>query len=170
MRTCQIVLLLLLGALLLVACATVEAPNQSESITLGIGTADGSCGTALCCSDCPAILVLRVIDGDTFTTSGDQSVRLCGVDTPERGQRCFSQATHWLRQLSSSTVRVEQGPRQWDAGGRLLFYAYTEAGNSIDEMLIREGMATAWTRDGQHRRLLLELEQLARRSGKGCLW
>ena len=37
-RECQPVLLLLLGALLLVACATVEAPEQPESITLGMGS------------------------------------------------------------------------------------------------------------------------------------
>jgi len=60
-------LFLLLGVMLLVACATVEAPGkateQPEAITLGIGTTDGSCGTTLCCSDCPAIPVLRIIDG-----------------------------------------------------------------------------------------------------------
>ena len=27
-------------------------------------------------------------DGDTFVTSGNQSVRLFGVDTPERGEKC----------------------------------------------------------------------------------
>ena len=86
-------LFLLLGALLLVACATVEAPEQPEAIVLGIGTTDGSCGTTLCCSNCPTIPVLRVIDGDTFTTTGDQSVRLFGVDTPERGEKCYKEAT-----------------------------------------------------------------------------
>ncbi len=139
----------------LVGCANLPSVQEYE--------------TTLRCPDCRALPVLGVIDGDTFD-SGAGRVRLFGVDTPERGQRCFSQATHWLRQLSGSTVRVEQGPRHRDPGGRLLFYAYTEAGNSIDEMLIREGLATAWTRDGQHRGLLMELEEQARRLGKGCLW
>ena len=88
-RSCQIVLFL--GPLLLVACTTVEAPEQPEAITLGMGTTDGICGTTLCCSNCPPIPVLRVIDGDTFTTSGNQSVRLFGVDTPERGEKCYSE-------------------------------------------------------------------------------
>ncbi len=140
---------------LLIGCANLPSVQEYE--------------TTLRCPDCRSLTVLAVIDGDTFD-SGAGRVRLFGVDTPERGERCFSHATHWLRQLSAGTVRVEQGPRQRDPGGRLLFYAYTEAGNSIDEMLIREGLATAWTRDGQHRGLLLELEQAARRSGKGCLW
>ena len=42
-RRCQIVLLM--GALLLVACAPVEAPEQPEAISLGMGTTDGNCGT-----------------------------------------------------------------------------------------------------------------------------
>ena len=41
---------------------------------------------------------------------------------------------------------------------------------SIDETLIREGLGRAWTKDGQHRDLLLELEKEARRSRTGCLW
>ena len=73
MATTKCQMVLLFGALLLAACATVEAPQQPEAITLGMGTTDGSCDTTLCCSNCPAIPVLRVIDGDTFATSGDQS-------------------------------------------------------------------------------------------------
>ena len=168
-RKCQLVLLLLLGALLLAACATVEAPGkateQPEAITLGRGTTDGSCGTTLCCSNCPAIPMLRVIDGDTFTTSGNQSVRLFGVDTPERGEKCYQEATDRLRELAGGEVRVELGPRSKDRYGRLLYYAYTEAGDSIDEILVSEGLAKAWTRDGQHRDLLVGLEQ----GGVGCL-
>ena len=110
--------------MLLVACATVEAPGrpteQPEAITLGMGTTDGSCGTTLCCSNCPAIPVLRVIDGDTFVTSGSQSVRLFGVDTPERGEKCYREATARLRELAGGEVRVELGPRSRDRYERLL--------------------------------------------------
>jgi len=112
-RKCQPVLLLPLAVLLLVACATVEAPEQPEAITLGMGTTDGSCGTTLCCSDCPAIPVLRVIDGDTFATTGDQRVRLFGVDTPERGEKCYREATARLRELAGGEVRVELGRSRW---------------------------------------------------------
>ena len=166
-RKCQTVLQLLSGALLLAACATVEAPGsatvQPEAITLGLGTTDGSCDTTLCCSNCPAIPVLRVIDGDTFTTSGNQSVRLFGVDTPERGEPCYREATDRLRELASGEVRVELGPRSKDRYGRLLCYVYTQDGDSIDEILVSEGLAKAWPRDGQHRDLLVEVEREAQR-------
>ena len=64
-----------------------------------------------------------------------------GVDTPERGERCYSQAASALRQLAGRTVRVEHGPRSVDPGGRLLFYVFTEGGNSIDEILVEQGLA-----------------------------
>ena len=162
---------LLLATLLLVACATVEAPGratvQPEVITLGIGTTDGSCGTTLCCSNCPAIPVLRVIDGDTFATSGNQNVRLFGVDTPERGEKCYMEATSRLRELARGEVRVELGPRNRDRYGRLLYYVYTQDGDSIDEKLLREGLGEAWERDGQHRELLMAVEDGAERNVRG---
>ena len=101
--------------------------------------------TALRCADCPTVPVIRIIDGDTFDSERGM-VRLFGVNTPEGGKRCYKSASSDLRQLAGQLVRVESGPRVLDPGGRLLYYVYTEAGNSIDEMLIREGLACAWTR------------------------
>ena len=46
----------------------------------------------------------------------------------------------------------------------------TDQGESIDEMLVREGLAEAWTRDGQHRDILVAAEEGARRDRFGCLW
>jgi hypothetical protein len=42
------------------------------------------CSTTICCSNCPAIPVHRIIDGDTFV-SGNATMGLFGVDTPEKG-------------------------------------------------------------------------------------
>ena len=67
-------------------------------------------------------------------------------------------------------VRVESGPRAKGPYGRQLFYVYTYAEYSIDAMLIREGLARAWTRDGQHRSYLMALEESAREQKVGCLW
>ena len=142
-------------ALFLVACSS--SPSISEY------------ATGLTCPDCSTLLVSRVIDGDTFESPAG-NVRLFGVDTPERGERCYRQATGGLRQLAGDMVRVQSGPRARDPGGRLLYYVYTMRGNSIDEILVREGLARAWTRDGQHRDALVRLERSAQRSGSGCLW
>lgn len=117
--------------------------------------------------------VVRVIDGDTLDvliSNITHRVRLFGVDTPERGEPCYHEATERLRQLAGDVVRVEAGPRGEDSYGRLLFYLYTPNGESIDAMLISEGLATAWTRDGQYRDPLVNLEREARMQGIGCLW
>ncbi len=89
---------------------------------------------------------------------------------PERGERCFNEATERFKELAGETVRVEFGPRQEDRYGRILFYVYTNEGESIDEILIREGLALAWTRDGQHRDILVAAEEGAKRDERGCLW
>ena len=65
---------------------------------------------------------------------------------------------------------MELGPRSQDRYGRLLYYVYTQDGDSIDEILVREGLAEAWTRDGQHRDVLVAAEKGARRDKRGCLW
>jgi micrococcal nuclease len=117
--------------------------------------------------------VVRVIDGDTLDliiSNVTHRVRLFGVDTPERGEPCYHEATERLRQLAGDVVRVEPGPRAADNYGRLLFYLYTTSGESIDAMLISEGLGTAWIRDGQYRDLLASLEREAKVQVIGCLW
>ena len=141
--------------LALLACTSISDANRE---------------TTLRCLDCTEFKVTRVIDGDTLDTAKGR-VRLFGVNTPELGERCASEATHRLQQLAGDSVRLEDGPRLTDQFGRILAYSYfTEDGASIDETLIREGLATAWTRDGQHRDLLVNLEREARMQGVGCLW
>ena len=127
------------------------------------------CETELCCPDCDTLAVTRIIDGDTFESDRGR-IRLFGIDTPELGQLCSREATVRLQQLSDNTVRVEPGPRSRDTYGRRLFYVYTESGESIDERLVREGLARAWSQDGQHRDLLVRLERAARQDSTGCLW
>jgi endonuclease YncB( thermonuclease family) len=42
-------------------------------------------------------------------------------------------------------------------------------GESIDEMLVREGLALAWLEDGQHRNVLIAAEGRTKEAGVGCL-
>jgi endonuclease YncB( thermonuclease family) len=127
------------------------------------------CETRLCCPDCDEVDVVRVIDGDTLVSKVGR-IRFFGMDTPEVGQRCAREATELTRDLAGDTVRVEPGPRRQDLYGRYLFYVYTGAGDSIDEILVREGLARAWTQDGQHREYLVSVETESRDRGVGCLW
>ncbi len=157
----RLLAIILLALTLGVACAEAGLPTETGQ--------SSACQTAFCCPQCNTLAVSRIIDGDTFE-SPQGGVRLYGVDTPEIGQPCYSEATDRLRRLAGTAVRVELGPRARDSYGRLLYYVYTESGQSIDDMLIREGLARAWTKDGQHAEALIIREEEGRQSHVGCLW
>ena len=137
--------------------------------SLGTPIKPEGCATTLCCENCDDLRVTSIIDGDTFnSTSG--KVRLFGIDAPEKGEPCFIEAKNRLTKLASSSVRVEEGPRAQDRYGRLLFYTYTDQGESIDEIMVTEGLARAWTIDGQHANILKMAEADAKNSSTGCIW
>ena len=69
--------------------------------------------------------VQRIIDGDTFVVMYDgelTSVRIHGIDTPERGEPGFEIATKQLRdEISGQRVRLTSpARRKRDNFGRLL--------------------------------------------------
>jgi len=106
-----------------------------------------ACQTTICCPGCSAFRVQRIIDGDTLVAGAGGRIRLYGLDAPEVGERCSTQATNRLRELAGTSIKVEPGPRARDPFDRSLYYLYTDDGDSIDEKLIREGLGVAWTRD-----------------------
>ena len=146
--------------------ATIGAQSNSEQQS---PVSDGSYETSIYCPDCQLVEVTGVVDGDTIDTSIGR-VRFFGVDTPERGEECFTEATEFTRLLVGSQVRLEDGPRLEDTYGRRLAYIFDSSGNSIDVQLIAAGFAKAWTRDGQHRDTLVGLAESAKVSRAGCLW
>ena len=95
--------------------------------------------------------VIRVIDGDTVVISGDERVRLIGIDTPENGQCGFDEAKQALEKLLAS------GPATFYSGttsdkdkyDRLLRYIEVE-GTDVGLNLISNGFAIARydSRDG----------------------
>ena len=147
----------------------IVAVEATTSVVSAVWDFVDRCDTSICCEECPKVTVTRIIDGDTFDSSAGR-IRLFGVDTPERGERCFDEATERLEKLAEDTVRVQADIRKHDIYNRRLFYVYTEDGESIDELLIREGYGRAWTRDGQHRNSMMATGRQARREKTGCLW
>ena len=120
-----------------------------------------------------AATVIAIIDGDTFDVTIDgqpERIRIFGIDTPERGDRCFAEASALLESLAGGDVRLQTDARKVDRSGRLLRYVYRTDGLSIDAVMIAAGAARAWTRDGALRDELLALEEQARVARSGCLW
>ena len=66
----------------------------------------------------------RVIDGDTIVASAGDTIRLAGIDTPERGQCGYSEATANLRRtLAGNTLTLTKaGLTDRDKYGRLIRY------------------------------------------------
>ena len=153
------------AVLIAVACSSGNTPAMPSEPAIGPGPPQ----TVINCAGCPLVYVTRVIDGDTIDTSIGR-VRFYGVDTPERGEACFSEATAATKSFAGSQVRLEDGPRLTDSFDRRLAYVYDASGNSIDVQLVAGGFARAWAKDGQHRDVLVGLEGSSRENGAGCLW
>lgn len=121
-----------------------------------------------------AAVVVRLIDGDTLVArlgGGAETVRLFGLQAPERDERCHGEASARLSGLAppGTPLLLHPGPRN-DDGRRLLRYAFLADGRSLDATLVAEGLAEAWRRDGQLREVIGALESAARAEGRGCLW
>ncbi len=117
--------------------------------------------------------VLEVIDGDTIDVrmgGREERVRYYGVDTPERGERCFAEATGRNEALAGGRVLLLPDAQERDDFGRLLRYVFTEEGVSLEARLIAEGLGVAWREDGAYRDELVALEAEVRAASAGCLW
>jgi micrococcal nuclease len=116
-----------------------------------------------------------VVDGDTadvLMEGRTYRVRYYGIDTPERGQRCFREATDRNQQLVGIGDRIYllQDAREFDSSNRLLRYVFLSDGTSVDATLAAEGYAAAWRQDGAFRDQIISLEAEAQSRGRGCLW
>jgi endonuclease YncB( thermonuclease family) len=117
--------------------------------------------------------VVDIIDGDTIdvrVAGREERVRYYGVDTTERGEDCYREATARNEALAGDTVLLLPDVRDRDRYSRLLRYAFTEDGRSIEATLIEEGLGYAWRDDGAYRDELIEAEEAAEARGVGCLW
>jgi len=98
------------------------------------------------------VKVERVIDGDTVELTVDlgnrvtwrESFRLAGIDTPERGQPLYDDATEHLSKLLLLGVsRIET--HKPDKFGRWLVDLYVESMNGgelhINKLMVIEGLA-----------------------------
>lgn len=94
--------------------------------------------------------VTRVIDGDTFEGTVDLGFsinlnkirfRLLGVDTPERNEEGYHEATEFTAQMiEGKTILIQSYDK--DAFGRYLVDVFLEdEKQTLNEMLIAEGYA-----------------------------
>lgn len=90
--------------------------------------------------------VSKVLDGDTFTLSGEsRRIRVWGLDAPEWDQPGGSAATATLRSLISGKT-LHCAIRDVDRYGRLVGQCFLLDGRDIAAEMIRSGAATEYCR------------------------
>ncbi|MDI6721015.1 MAG: thermonuclease family protein [Candidatus Aenigmarchaeota archaeon] len=117
-------------------------------------------------------LVTRVTDGDTIVIESGDPVRLLGIDTPEKGEKCYKEATNRLKELIlNKEVEIERDEENKDRYKRLLRYVFYN-GTFINELLVAEGYAHLYfiEPNTKYNDVLKKAAQSAKNEGKGCLW
>lgn len=119
--------------------------------------------------------VIRVIDGDTIDvrlTNGQvRKVRYIGIDTPERSEDLYIEATRAnARLVDGKEVSLVKDVSETDRYGRLLRYVYVGE-TFINAELVRQGYAAAATYppDVEYADYFVKLAAEAREKGVG-LW
>lgn len=147
---------------LVVACTPIEGSSPPVQDAAPV-VADGETAR-----------VVAVIDGDTIDVEIDgrrERVRYIGINTPEREQSLYREATdanaRWVRDRE---VQLERDVSDRDRFGRLLRYVYVE-GVLVNEALLKEGYAQLFTfpPDVRYEARLLEAQREGQREGRG-LW
>jgi len=99
-------------------------------------------------SDSQIVKIDRVIDGDTIKVN-ENSIRLLGMNTPERGELYYSEAKEFLEKLIlNKTVRLESGKEEYDRYGRFLAYVFLN-GENVNLKLVEEGFANFYFPSGK---------------------
>ncbi len=127
--------------------------------------------------------VVRVIDGDTIKieskTQGETiTVRLLGIDAPERGECYYKESKDFLKQLvEGKAIYLEKDKTAKDRYGRLLRYVLLKSQNPekdtiiVNNSLAYEGMIFNYKspKDTKYRDLIARSTSSARKAGRG-IW
>lgn len=118
-------------------------------------------------------VVTQVIDGDTIDVNingTEQQVRYIGVNTPERDEVCFQEASNANAALvQGQTVTLVRDVSETDRFGRLLRYVYAN-GVNVNEQLVAQGYAEGveYEPDTAQTAHFRDLEVQARAANLGC--
>jgi len=133
------------------------------------GCADGKCSPE---PQIRAVTVSYVLDGDTFKLSTGETVRLIGLNAPESGQSCSSEATAKLKEfVFGKEIRLEKDIDDKDQYGRLLRYVYVDDGVFVNSGMIWLGFAHKYEYGSNTKySSLFEQAENEAKQNEGCLW
>jgi micrococcal nuclease len=117
-----------------------------------------------------------VVDGDTIRVAGVGPVRYIGVDSPERGDRYYDEASRYNRQLlARGRLSLSYDRDRYDRYGRTLAYVYVRGDEGgavfVNEEMVRAGWASAFEvpPNTTFAPLFRRAEEEAKRAGRG-MW
>ncbi len=120
-----------------------------------------------------AARVTRIIDGDTIDVRIGEvgyRVRYIGMNTPERDEACYQEASDAnARLVSGQTVTLVKDTSNTDQYGRLLRYVYVGS-LFVNAELVKEGWAenAVYPPDTRYEDTFYQLEQAATAANIGC--
>jgi micrococcal nuclease len=121
--------------------------------------------------DLETAAVAHVVDGDTIELTDGRRIRYIGINTPERDQPYYQEATEANRQLvSDKEVQLEFDAETFDRYGRTLAYIWVD-GVMANIEIVNRGFANAFTvpPNVKYEEEFREAERAARESERG-LW
>ncbi|MBT3405152.1 hypothetical protein HN832_04490 [archaeon] len=93
-------------------------------------------------------IVERVVDGDTIIINGT-SIRLLGINTPERGEKYYLEAKEFLEKIIlNKTIELKFGKEKYDRYQRILAYVFYKNAN-VNLELVDEGYANYYFPSGK---------------------
>lgn len=145
----QVIFLLffLIVALLISGCTTTQVIKNTGT------NSSGKTGE---------VIVTKIIDGDTVVIQGGDHVRLLGIDTPEKGQPFYTEASDALyKKVFMKTVILEKETEDRDQYGRLLRWIWLND-SLINLEMVKEGFAVSrFYENSKYQKEIQEAEQNA---------
>lgn len=126
--------------------AAASAAGVASASTTTPATASATPTATPTASATASVTFASVVDGDTIQTSAG-TVRIIGIDTPERGQCGHDEASMAIGRLLASgdpvTLELPAGQNDRDQHGRLIRYVLTSKGVDLGLMQLEAGHAIA---------------------------
>ena len=89
-------------------------------------------------------VVARVVDGDTVVLNTSEKVRFICVNTPEKNEEGYLEATEFLKEtLLNKTVLLVKDTTNKDRYGRLLRYVYLN-GTLVNSLIVEKGFGESF--------------------------
>jgi len=107
------------------------------------------------------VFVARVVDGDTLKLDSGETIRLLGINTPERGERYYAEAKMFL-QLLVENKSIELERRGQDKYRRTLGHVFID-NKHVNVELVEKGFANVYVLEYE------EYEPRLREAWESCI-